>query len=77
MLANNGNPGELFHAAIIESGSIYPTGDISLGQECFDTFVHQTGCGGAADKLACLRTVPYDNYTAAMEASLEYQASSE
>ncbi|KAF7981660.1 hypothetical protein HWV62_32778 [Athelia sp. TMB] len=74
LLANNGDPGGLFRAAIIESGSIYPTGDISLGQECFDTFVHQTGCGAALDKLACLRTVPYDNYTAAMEASLEYQA---
>ncbi|KAF7981652.1 hypothetical protein HWV62_32762 [Athelia sp. TMB] len=77
LLANNGDPGGLFRAAFIESGSLFPTGDISLGQECFDAFVSNTGCQGAEDKLACLRTVPYANYTAAMEASLVYQASAE
>ncbi|KAF7983954.1 hypothetical protein HWV62_18374 [Athelia sp. TMB] len=38
LLANNGDPGGLFRAAFIESGSLFPTGDISLGQECFDAF---------------------------------------
>ena len=77
MVANNGNNEGLFRGAFMESGSPIPTGDITNGQPYFDAIVSETGCSAAADKLACLRTVPYANLTAAMNASpgsYSYQA---
>ncbi|KAF7974292.1 hypothetical protein HWV62_12434 [Athelia sp. TMB] len=68
-VANNGNNEGLFRGAFMESGSPIPTGDIADGQPYFDALVAETGCSAAADKLACLRTVPYANLTAAMNAS--------
>lgn len=79
MVANNGDDEGLFRGAIMESGSPIPVGDITLGQRYFDTFVSQTGCSSASDKLECLRAVPYANYTAAVQASpssYNYQVSS-
>jgi carboxylesterase type B len=37
-----------------------PFGDIERGQPQFDKLVEDTGCSDAADKIDCLRSVPYD-----------------
>ncbi|KAJ7505885.1 Alpha/Beta hydrolase protein [Mycena galericulata] len=69
MLANGGNTEGLFRAAFMESGSPIPVGSIDNGQKYYDAIVDQTGCSGAADTLACLRTVPYATLKAAQNAS--------
>lgn len=69
MVANKGNNEGLFRGAFMESGSPLPVGDITNGQPHFDAIASETGCSTAADKLECLRTVPYDNLTAAMNTS--------
>lgn len=69
MVANDGNNEGLFRGAFMESGSPTPASDITNGQPYFDAIVSETGCSAATDKLACLRTVPYANLTAAMNAS--------
>ncbi|KZP13932.1 carotenoid ester lipase precursor [Athelia psychrophila] len=69
MVANKGNNEGLFRGAFMESGSPLPVGDITNGQPHFDAIASETGCSTAADKLECLRTVPYANLTAAMNTS--------
>ncbi|KAG9308835.1 carotenoid ester lipase precursor [Chiua virens] len=59
MVANGGHPNGLFHAAIMQSGSTFPLGDITQGQPYYDALVADTGCSGATDTLKCLRQVPY------------------
>jgi carboxylesterase type B len=59
MVSNGGNTEGLFRAAFMESGAPIPVGDITNGQKYYDSIVADTGCSGAADTLACLRTVPY------------------
>lgn len=59
MVANNANTEGLFRAGFMESGSPIPVGDITNGQKYYDFLVKDTGCSGASDTLACLRTVPY------------------
>ena len=44
-----------------ESGSVFPTQDLSAGQPYYDFIVNQTGCAGSSDTLACLRTVPFQD----------------
>ena len=60
MVTNGGNAEGLFRAAFMESGSLVPVGSITGGQVYYDNVVSLTGCSGAADTLACLRTVSYD-----------------
>ena len=55
MLTNGGNPEGLFHGAFMQSGSPIPVGDMSLGQNHYDTLVTKTGCSGAEDTLECLK----------------------
>ncbi|GAA5869147.1 hypothetical protein JCM1840_004306 [Sporobolomyces johnsonii] len=50
---------KLFRAAICESGAPIPTGPASYGQYAFDELTQATNCSGAADKISCLRKVPY------------------
>ncbi|KAJ7644706.1 carotenoid ester lipase precursor [Roridomyces roridus] len=69
MLANNGDNQGLFRGAFMESGSPIPVGPIENGQKYYDAIVQKTGCSGASDTLACLRTVPYDQFKAAQDAS--------
>ncbi|KAJ7505873.1 carotenoid ester lipase precursor [Mycena galericulata] len=69
MLANGGNTEGLFRAAFMQSGAPIPVGSIVDGQKYYDAIVNQTGCSGAADTLACLRTVPYATLKAAQNAS--------
>ena len=43
------------------SGAPIPVGDITKGQKYYDAIIEDTGCSGAKDTLACLRTVSYQN----------------
>ena len=61
MLTNDGDPEGLFRGAIMSSGSLVPTGKIEDLQGTYDFVVEHVGCGGAADSLACLRTVSTDS----------------
>ncbi|KAI0703975.1 Alpha/Beta hydrolase protein, partial [Earliella scabrosa] len=61
MLTNDGDPEGLFRGAIMSSGSLVPTGKIEDLQDTYDFVVEHVGCGGAADSLACLRTVSTDS----------------
>jgi len=44
-------------------------GPIENGQKYYDQIVAQTGCSGASDTLACLRTVPFAQLKAAQDAT--------
>ncbi|KAF2223384.1 putative extracellular lipase [Elsinoe ampelina] len=54
----------LFRGAILNSGSIVPAEpvDTSKAQVVFDTVSSNAGCGGATDKLACLRALPFQRF---------------
>ncbi|PPQ78599.1 hypothetical protein CVT26_005317 [Gymnopilus dilepis] len=69
LVINNGNPGGLFHGAVMESGSPLGLNDIEFGQSFFDQLVTDTGCTGSNDPIACLRTVPFDEIGAAVNLS--------
>ncbi|RPD58751.1 carotenoid ester lipase precursor [Lentinus tigrinus ALCF2SS1-6] len=59
MSANHGDPGGLFRAGIMSSGSAIPAGDIDSDlQDTYDFVVQKVQCANATDTLACLRTVP-------------------
>lgn len=57
----------LFRAAFTESGSPLPVGSLTIGQHSYDQIVSTTGCSGANDTLACLRTVHIKNLTYAID----------
>lgn len=67
MLTNGGDTEGLFRAGWMESGTMVPTGSFSKLQPRFDFMVEETGCGSAADALACLREVPAETIAAAMD----------
>ncbi|KAF9488947.1 lipase [Pleurotus eryngii] len=67
MVANNGNHEGLFRGAFMQSGSPIPVGDVSHGQTYYDAIVAETGCSGASDTLACLRSVPYSTLKTAAD----------
>ncbi|KAF9482847.1 carotenoid ester lipase precursor [Pholiota conissans] len=69
MVANEGDSEGLFRAAVMQSGSALPVGDITDGQPHYDALVAQTGCTGAADTLQCLRALPFDVLKGAMDNS--------
>ncbi|OCH92824.1 carotenoid ester lipase precursor [Obba rivulosa] len=69
LLANAGDPAGLFRAAVMESGSPIPVGDITHGQEYYDALLSETGCTGSADTLECLRQLPFDTLKAAVDQS--------
>ncbi|KID80771.1 uncharacterized protein G6M90_00g005960 [Metarhizium brunneum] len=54
----------LFRGAIMNSGSVVPTNplDHPKGQAVFDKVAETGGCGGAADKLACLRALSSNDF---------------
>ncbi|CEJ89675.1 hypothetical protein VHEMI05502 [[Torrubiella] hemipterigena] len=59
----------LFQGAIMDSGSIIPTGpaDGEQAQLVYDNVVRAAGCEGAPDSLRCLREVPYEKFYKAMD----------
>ena len=67
MISNGGNTEGLFRAGWMESGSALPSGNISKLQPTFDLIVSETGCASASDTLECLREVPAEAITAAMD----------
>ena len=69
MLHNNGDPGGLFRAAFMESGSPLPTGyvDNPLCQATFDDFVSNAECSGSEYPIACLRNVSTDVFVRAVK----------
>ncbi|KAI0628199.1 carotenoid ester lipase precursor [Trametes polyzona] len=67
MLTNGGNTEGLFRAAWMESGSAFPSGDITKVQPTFDFITSQVGCASAYDVLGCLRKVPTAVFKAAMD----------
>ncbi|KAI0710399.1 carotenoid ester lipase precursor [Cerioporus squamosus] len=77
MLTNGGNPEGLFHGAFMQSGAPIPVGDITHGQAEFDALVANTECDLAADKLDCLRHIPYAVLKTAVDKSpgvISYQS---
>lgn len=69
MIMNGGDPEGLFHAGFMQSGSVFPTGDITMGQADQDDILEQTDCLGAEDVLQCLRGVEFSVLKAAMDKS--------
>ena len=69
MVANGGNTEGLFRGAFMESGSVNPSGDITLGQQYYDDLVQATGCAGTEDTLECLRQVSFPTLKAAVNKS--------
>ena len=67
MITNGGDTEGLFRAGWMESGSALPTDDFSKLQPTFDFIVAETGCASANDPLECLREVPAEVITAAMD----------
>ncbi|KAG7088712.1 hypothetical protein E1B28_012681 [Marasmius oreades] len=66
MVTNGGDTEDLFRAAFLQSGAPISVGDISHGQVYYNQVVSETGCSEAVDTLACLRTVPYQNLSDAI-----------
>jgi carboxylesterase type B len=60
MVLNDGNTEGLFRGAIMASGGISKWKDYHHGQPTFDFIAKQSGCGEAANKLDCLKTVDYE-----------------
>lgn len=67
MLTNGGDTEGLFRGAFMQSGSLWPQGDIIDGQPYYDFIVRSTGCEGSDDTLACLRGVPLADIKAAVD----------
>ncbi|KAI8629516.1 Alpha/Beta hydrolase protein [Xylariaceae sp. FL1651] len=58
----NGKP--LFHAAMMDSGAAFAAEpvDSEVAQGTFDAIAEAGGCATASDRLACLRSLPYDDF---------------
>ncbi|KIJ09789.1 hypothetical protein PAXINDRAFT_102177 [Paxillus involutus ATCC 200175] len=69
MVTNDGNPDGLFRAAFMQSGTLFPVGDILQGQKYYDALVSETRCSSASDTLQCLREVPYETLLDAVNQS--------
>lgn len=59
MVLNDGDTEGLFHGAIMASGGILKLRGVTQDQYIFDFIAEQSGCGSAADKVACLKIVDY------------------
>ena len=78
LFAYDGNTEGLYRGAIMESGTYVPFGDITDGQKYYDALIEQTGCSTSTDTLGCLRTVPYEQLSIAINSSpsiMSYQVS--
>ncbi|KAJ7471049.1 sterol esterase [Mycena latifolia] len=58
------NPTTLFRGAFMLSGSPITTGTVADGQPNYDGLVVANNCTHAADTLACLKRVPFDDFMA-------------
>ena len=66
---NNGNNEGLFRAALMESGSLSPYGDVQGAQVFYDDLVRDVGCAGLPDTMECLRDAPFEKIKHGMDAS--------
>lgn len=66
----------LFRGAIMNSGSAVPTDpmDSPKATKVYDTVLSAAGCGGAADRLKCLRDLSYDVRLSRLPLSLKVMA---
>lgn len=64
LVTNGGDTEGLFHAAIMQSGTVLQNRDIAddESQAIYDDFVYRAGCSGANDTLTCLRELPYKEF---------------
>ncbi|KAG9227336.1 hypothetical protein CCMSSC00406_0004125 [Pleurotus cornucopiae] len=60
MVANDGDTEGLYRAAVMQSGTPVPVGDVTKAQVHYNNIVENTGCSGESDTLACLRTLDYE-----------------
>lgn len=61
LIAYDGKADGLFSGAILQSGSpVAPFHDAATWQPYFDALVERTGCSDAADRLVCLRALPWE-----------------
>ncbi|KAI0352094.1 carotenoid ester lipase precursor [Trametes cingulata] len=67
MITNGGNTEGLFRAGWMESGSVYPSADITTLQPTFDSIAASVGCASAPDVLECIREAPVDALKAASD----------
>ncbi|KAF8129906.1 Alpha/Beta hydrolase protein [Boletus edulis] len=79
MVAYDGQSDGLFHGAVMVSGSVLPSFDITFprAQGIYDFLVAQTNCSIASDTLDCLRQAPYESiYNAVLQTPsiFSYQA---
>lgn len=71
-IINNGNnaygSGRLFHAAIMDSGSVIPAQTVSSSkaQAVYNQVVSAANCSTAKNTLTCLRAAPYETFYAAV-----------
>ena len=66
MVANGGDNEGLFRGAFMQSGSVIPRGDVTLGQQDYDDLVQATGCTSVEDTLECLRRLPFSTLKEAL-----------
>jgi cholinesterase len=66
LIAYGGRDDKLFRAAVIESGGPVQLLPISPNQAAFNLLVTNTGCSKAADKLQCLRALPFATLNTAL-----------
>ncbi|PPJ50816.1 hypothetical protein CBER1_06504 [Cercospora berteroae] len=61
---NTYNGKALFRGAMMSSGSIIPAGPVTgtKSNAVYNTVVNAAGCSSAANKLACLRALPYEQF---------------
>ena len=69
MIAYNGNSGNLFSGAIMQSGFPTPFGNFSSGQSVYNEIVRGAGCAGSADTLECLRSIELEVLQRAVDAT--------
>ncbi|KAF4581408.1 hypothetical protein EYR40_009693 [Pleurotus pulmonarius] len=60
MVANDGDTEGLYRAAVMQSGTPVPVGDVTKAQIHYNNLVENTGCSDESDTLACLRALDYE-----------------
>ncbi|KIV99395.1 uncharacterized protein PV09_08938 [Verruconis gallopava] len=74
LTAFNGRDDKLFRGAIMESGNPVTYGRLQGPedyQDMYDAIVNRTNCNGTLDTLQCLRTVPAEQFNAAINTTTQ------
>lgn len=70
LVANGGDPEWLFSEAIIQSGTLFPVGDVTPGEKHYDDLVLRTSRLHTEDTLDYLRRTPCESLGAATGTSV-------